>query len=69
MKNSNWFWAIVAIGLLAWPAVETLRYVQAVNQLAASEQLASDVALQLAQVRAAHTQVAHHDTAPATRPE
>ncbi|RMD65600.1 hypothetical protein D6833_02725 [Candidatus Parcubacteria bacterium] len=69
MKKSNLFWVFLVGGLLGWPAVETFRYVEALNQLADSEQLAGDVALKLAQTRAVNSQVAHHTTASAPKPE
>ncbi len=59
MKNKTWIRAVVYSAILAWPAVETYRWYQAHQQLAASTELERKVSTRLASSKAkATTQVA-----------
>ena len=51
MSTKNWIRTIVAVGLIAWPGVETYRYVVARQQLEAALQRQDQLALRLAQAR------------------
>lgn len=62
--------ALVVIGLLAWPGVETFRLIATQQQAAAAEELQRDVQAKLAVARSKHVQMAGSGdatAAPATK--
>jgi hypothetical protein len=59
MKKTTWIRAVVYSAILAWPAVETYRWYQAHQALAASTELERKVSTRLAESKAKqNTQVA-----------
>lgn len=66
MNTKNWIRVAVYAGVLAWPAVETVRYCQARQQLAASEEVKQAVIARLDDARARQVQVANTRPKPAS---
>lgn len=66
MSPKNIVRTVVVLGVLAWPAVETIRLWATTQKLHEAQALERSVTAKLASVRAQHAQIAKADSAQGT---